>query len=1147
MNTYQLIISNLTILDKSASITLTYNQQGAPLKIEYDTQNNFFNCKLSDFNYSKEIYKPGQINFKLLLSWDNTAPSITTVYNIFKTGIVQLKTGSEQNGFIIADNYPIFNIQLEQHPSASKNMYILLEAFSPDKYLTLDKYCKAYTGKKLISDIITKQTLWPDTISMFDTQEKLSALMNINPNFLKFKITQNDKSTEYEFIQPYVVQYNETFFDFLVRITNRCGEFFYFENGKFNIGWKDDNNPVKIDNFTSIRFVHGQTTAWGPNKLTDIHNDYTQKQSANTATMMRNSEMAYDEHLAAIPPKDKYTSWEECASWPEGFWISLLTESLSQTNLIDIVGTLIWKTTTNLYSAKQSADSAKDEYETTFFADKNYKTERIVKKNDEEWIHLYSSASNGTDIAFNLKFYSDIQKGIAQAENSRIHVVLENYFYDISLGSRIYFDNQNESYIVVKIEHKVKSAAPNPTSFPTTPPAGPTNIFTNNNTTDPNHQDNYGELLEIEAILYNGTGKVYPPAAKTDRIRISNPQKAIITHNNDPLKMGRVRIRYPWQNKEDDPSPWIRIAVPMASKDSGFRFLPEKGDEAIVNYEDGNIEKPYVEGMLFSADRQPNYANSGSSTRVLSSLNGHSIVFSDPSGSTKVLKSLFPIWGTLSTFFPQLKGESWDNAQKAMGGIKLTDAYGIYSISMSSDKRSISIDSPLGKVGINAFTGISISAPNGNIKIEGKNVDIVAGNNITITSGKNRNFIPKNDKVLSAVNVVAGKFTCIDMATIRTIFETFLRPIAGTLKISSKRYLCFEAGKGSAEIMGRRTVKNFSTWKMVKNFDPIKSVFSQYTINRDQNKVYTSDIPQVLRTIKTGIQTLFDEHKRQSVTLMERIEHYQHIRQLLQNVHPPLATFVTDTNIPDGKTIYRNSENNQDPQSILMQQNIVGVDRNLIRYITHKVRELNHIANTIFRNCYDENTEADKIERIFGDNFIVADTKIKNQIKKLYNPVLPSVIVNQDIDANTVDNIQINKENYRQVMSDVLNKLVENQTTENGQNYSSGISSTGIRVLSGTDRSTWIHFVDSIEAEDKGIEGVVSVAKKVVGLDKLNGILDQYVWDNTDDGKILFADEKGKTLNIQNGTLQTYMESRNDVDNIDHIIDEIKTILHELD
>ena len=63
-------------------------------------------------------------------------------------------------------------------------------------------------------------------------------------------------------------------------------------------------------------------------------------------------------------------------------------------------------------------------------------------------------------------------------------------------------------------------------------------------------------------------------------------------------------------------------------------------------------------------------------------------------------------------------------------------------------------------------------------------------------------------------------------------------------------------------------------------------------------------------------------------------------------------------------------------------------------------------------------------------------------------------------------------------------------------------------------------------------------------------MLDQYVWDSTDNGKILLSDEDGKTLQIQIGaqrtaTLEPYMESRNA--DIPHTISEIKRVLHNLD
>ena len=56
---------------------------------------------------------------------------------------------------------------------------------------------------------------------------------------------------------------------------------------------------------------------------------------------------------------------------------------------------------------------------------------------------------------------------------------------------------------------------------------------------------------------------------------------------------------------------------------------------------------------------------------------------------------------------------------------------------MKSHKRSIEIKSPFGTVEIDAFSGITISAPNGDVTIRGKNINLEAGNKVNIRSGMN--------------------------------------------------------------------------------------------------------------------------------------------------------------------------------------------------------------------------------------------------------------------------------------------------------------------------------------------------------------------------------------------------------------------------
>ena len=119
------------------------------------------NLILCEFNYVKEIYRPGALRFKVELDWESdNAPQMSTIYSTFGGRSVMLTN----NEFHIADNYYVFDIQLEKLRTSSNSMYVTFQAFSPDKFLTLDKYCKAYTGRKFIQDILANSSVWPDNV-----------------------------------------------------------------------------------------------------------------------------------------------------------------------------------------------------------------------------------------------------------------------------------------------------------------------------------------------------------------------------------------------------------------------------------------------------------------------------------------------------------------------------------------------------------------------------------------------------------------------------------------------------------------------------------------------------------------------------------------------------------------------------------------------------------------------------------------------------------------------------------------------------------------------------------------------------------------------------------------------------------------------
>lgn len=119
--------------------------------------------------------------------------------------------------------------------------------------------------------------------------------------------------------------------------------------------------------------------------------------------------------------------------------------------------------------------------------------------------------------------------------------------------------------------------------------------------------------------------------------RINGVAVGIVTNNQDPDGMGRVKLRFPWLSDSNE-SYWARIATLMAGNDRGSFFLPEVGDEVLVAFEHGDINHPYVVGALWNGVDAPPETNSDgeNNIRKIRSRSGHQITFDDTANQEKV-------------------------------------------------------------------------------------------------------------------------------------------------------------------------------------------------------------------------------------------------------------------------------------------------------------------------------------------------------------------------------------------------------------------------------------------------------------------------------------------------------------------------------
>lgn len=175
---------------------------------------------------------------------------------------------------------------------------------------------------------------------------------------------------------------------------------------------------------------------------------------------------------------------------------------------------------------------------------------------------------------------------------------------------------------------------------------------------------------------------------------------AIVTNNNDPDNLGRVKVKYPW-SLDNEESYWARISSPMAGDDRGTYFIPEVEDEVLVAFISGNIEYPIIIGSLWNqSDNPPENNNDGKNNiRKIKSRSGHEIIFDDDdNGDTKL-----------------------EIISSSGHKILLDDTKGSENIKIEDNSgSSIQIDSVSNKVTIKSNLEVSIEATNISLDASGE-------------------------------------------------------------------------------------------------------------------------------------------------------------------------------------------------------------------------------------------------------------------------------------------------------------------------------------------------------------------------------------------------------------------------------------------
>ena len=747
---------------------------------------------LVKLSMNKQMYQPTKIVADISINkteGTKWAPiKRTDIVEMFRFCKVTLRGDDD----VIGDDYYVHEVIPEYKPDG---MVMRLHIFSLDKLLTLKQTSRSFVGKKLLDDILSKEL--PKYLLPYNKGKSMDFKTEDRIKTVHQLVYLNADKAEKEHIFPYLVQYNESFYDMLARTTNRWGEFMYYEDGNLQIGYDADSEVKTVQKFYKIAY-----------SCEDASLDLL----GNIKDGNYEAEAVYDKNIYDAPvPKSPLFVRGELGKF-NGYGDKYAMKKIASffntdKNVISWAVNTLVDDGVSVLQAMSSTKLLNNEVNKKYFPEKDkigtaeqYGTYKFTLYDDEteskdgfnEFTEITSKYADKNDI-YNANRYSKILELEQEAGNNMIFIDFDTTWPGLKLGQIIEVDG--ERFIVVNI---TASYSDNVLTFKV--------------------KASGAHVSEVDGkTIYD----FYPAMLPSGHVRYSGPQLAIIKDADDPTFSHRVRVVFPWQGEADkvdkkDATPWITFATKGDGKTTTGKH--NAGDEVMVGFVDGNVERPYVMGAL-----QTKVAYDQNLNVDFDTPGGHHMRLTDGTGAGLakfVTSALSPIAETFFNFVPApIAGKLFSDKSAFSGnkyfegGFSLSDYYGIYKISGSTDKRNVTISSPWGDVKLDAFTGITISAPNGDVKIKGKNVTIEAGNNLKLESGTNVGWKLGNDKkfgdfslaslgltVAGAIaNKVAEKFKPVDLKIVRSVVEVVMRPVEGALTVKSHRYMMLEAGKNECE------------------------------------------------------------------------------------------------------------------------------------------------------------------------------------------------------------------------------------------------------------------------------------------------------------------------------------------------------------
>lgn len=134
--------------------------------------------------------------------------------------------------------------------------------------------------------------------------------------------------------------------------------------------------------------------------------------------------------------------------------------------------------------------------------------------------------------------------------------------------------------------------------------------------------DVVGDVMSVESPIYECRFECIPADVQYRPPRITpwpimrGSQTAVVVGEGeiDTDEYGRVMVQFVW-DRQNQSSCRIRVASGWAGGGYGMMFIPRVGQEVIVDYLEGNVDRPIITGRVWNQNNMPAYELPGEKTK----------------------------------------------------------------------------------------------------------------------------------------------------------------------------------------------------------------------------------------------------------------------------------------------------------------------------------------------------------------------------------------------------------------------------------------------------------------------------------------------------------------------------------------------------